>query len=58
MKLTVCEQICEQIEDLRLQMQRIASDKALTDPSVVRASEKLDILINNFYLDRIRKIGA
>jgi hypothetical protein len=38
----------EQIEELRLQMQKIASDKDLTDPRVVRVSEKLDILINEF----------
>ena len=39
----------EQIEELRLQMQKIASDKDLTDPRVVRVSERLDILINEFY---------
>ena len=38
----------EQIEELRLQMQLIASDKDLTDPRVVRVSEKLDKLINEF----------
>lgn len=40
----------EQIEELRLQMQKIASDKDLTDPRVVRESERLDILINKFYI--------
>ncbi len=40
----------EQIEELRLQMQNIASDKDLTDPRVVTMSEKLDLLINEFYL--------
>ncbi|OLN27318.1 aspartyl-phosphate phosphatase Spo0E family protein [Desulfosporosinus metallidurans] len=42
----------EQIEELRMQMQKIASDKDLTDPKVVRVSEKLDILINEFYLSQ------
>ena len=42
----------EQIEELRLQMQRIASDKNLTDPSVVRISEMLDILIVEFYISQ------
>ncbi len=41
--------VYEQIEELRLQMQRIASDKDLTDTRVVGASQKLDILINKFY---------
>ena len=41
----------EQIEELRLQMQEIASDKDLTDPRVVRVSERLDILINEFYFN-------
>ena len=40
----------EQIEELRLQMQEIASDKDLTDPRVVSVSERLDLLINEFYL--------
>jgi len=40
----------EQIEELRLQMQEIASDKELTDPRVVSVSERLDLLINEFYL--------
>lgn len=39
----------EQIEELRLQMQRIALDKDLTDKRVVGVSEKLDVLINEFY---------
>jgi len=39
----------EQIEELRLQMQKIAADKDLTDPRVVGVSEKLDELINEFY---------
>jgi len=32
-----------------LQMQEIAFDKDLTDPRVVSMSEKLDLLINEFY---------
>lgn len=44
----------EQIEVLRLQMQIIASDKDLTDPRVIRVSEKLDVLINEFYLSQKR----
>ena len=42
--------IHEQIEELRLQMQKNASDKDLTDPSVVTMSENLDLLINEFYI--------
>lgn len=42
----------EQIEELRLQMQKIASGKDLTDPRVVRVSERLDILINEFYISQ------
>lgn len=38
------------IEELRLQMQRIAADKDLTDPKVISVSAKLDILINEFYI--------
>ncbi|WP_348983066.1 aspartyl-phosphate phosphatase Spo0E family protein [Desulfosporosinus sp. I2] len=34
----------EQIEELRIQMQKIATDKELTDPRVVSISEKLDLL--------------
>jgi len=44
----------EQIEELRLQMQKIASDKDLTDPRVVRVSEKLDLLISEFYIAKKR----
>ena len=50
--LSVKLMVHEQIEELRLQMQRIASDKDLTDPRVVRASERLDILINDFYISQ------
>ena len=45
MQLTVPEQI----EELRLEMQIIALGKDLTDKRVVRVSEKLDVLINEFY---------
>lgn len=41
--------VYEQIEELRLQMHKVAFDKDLTDPNVVRISEKLDLLINKFY---------
>lgn len=40
----------QQIEELRIQMQKIASDKDLTDPRVVRVSEELDLLIYKFYV--------
>jgi len=46
--------VYEQIEELRIQMQRVASDKDLTDPRVVSISEKLDLLIHEFYLDEKR----
>jgi len=39
----------EQIEELRLQLQIIASGKDLTDKKVVGVSEELDLLINEFY---------
>ena len=42
----------EKIEELRIQMQRIASDKILTDHRVVSISEKLDLLINEFYISK------
>lgn len=49
-----------QIEELRIQMQNIASDRDLTDPKVVTISQKLDILINEFYQNqkkRSRRVG-
>ncbi|WP_407308026.1 aspartyl-phosphate phosphatase Spo0E family protein [Desulfosporosinus sp. SB140] len=39
----------DRIEKLRLQMQETATGKDLTDPRVVKASEKLDLLILDFY---------
>jgi len=42
----------EQIEELRLLMAEVASDKELTDHRVVSISEKLDLLINKFYIDK------
>lgn len=47
--------VLEQIEKLRLEMQEIALDKDLTDPRVVRVSERLDLLINEFYIAKRRK---
>jgi len=44
--------VYEQIEELRIQMQKMASDKDLTDPRVVSISEKLDLLINEFYISQ------
>jgi len=44
-----------QIEELRIQMQKIALDKDLTDPRVVSVSERLDILINQFYISQETK---
>lgn len=47
--------IDKQIEELRLQMHEVASDKKLTDQRVVSISCKLDLLINEFYLrDRLK----
>ncbi|MHB8075202.1 aspartyl-phosphate phosphatase Spo0E family protein [Desulfosporosinus fructosivorans] len=46
--------VYEQIEELRLQMQKIALDKDLTDKRVVGVSEKLDVLINEFYTSNKR----
>lgn len=39
----------EQIEELRLRMHEVASDKELTDQRVVSMSEELDLLIYEFY---------
>ncbi|HBV88482.1 MAG TPA: aspartyl-phosphate phosphatase Spo0E family protein [Desulfosporosinus sp.] len=47
--------VLDQIEELRLEMQKIASDKDLTDPRVVRVSEKLDALISKFYFCQRKK---
>ncbi|MHB8077565.1 aspartyl-phosphate phosphatase Spo0E family protein [Desulfosporosinus fructosivorans] len=44
----------EKIEELRLLMQAVASDKDLTDQRVVSMSTKLDLLINEFYRNNIR----
>ncbi|OLN26024.1 hypothetical protein DSOL_5139 [Desulfosporosinus metallidurans] len=35
-------------------MQKIASDKDLTDTRVVGVTEKLDVLINEFYIAKKR----
>ncbi|TGE39789.1 aspartyl-phosphate phosphatase Spo0E family protein [Desulfosporosinus fructosivorans] len=43
----------EKIEELRLLMQAVASDKDLTDHRVVSLSTKLDLLINEFYKNNI-----
>lgn len=39
----------ELIEELRIQMLRTASDKALSDERVLKVSKKLDELIYQFY---------
>ena len=49
--------VYDQIEVLRLQMQQIALDKDLSDPKVVNISEKLDLLINEFYFGQERIKG-
>ncbi|WP_407311384.1 aspartyl-phosphate phosphatase Spo0E family protein [Desulfosporosinus sp. SB140] len=54
MKLTTLERI----EELRLQLQKTAADKDLTDPMVVGVSEELDILIIEFYLRQKRRVEA
>ena len=48
----------EQIEELRLYMQRIASDKDLTDPRVVRVSQELDLLIDEFYAEEYGEVAS
>lgn len=50
--------IDEQIEELRIKMHEVASDKNLTDQRVVSISCKLDVLINEFYLKSKLKIGT
>ncbi len=54
MKLTVLEQI----EQLRLEMQKIALDKDLTDPRVVKVSQRLDVLISKFYFGQRKNFGG
>ena len=49
-------EVSEQIEELRLDMQKMASDKELTDPRVVRVSQMLDELINKFYFQNNRGV--
>ena len=44
--------VYEKIEKLRLEMQIIATGKDLTDKRVVGISEKLDVLINEFYFSQ------
>jgi len=56
--LVVKNLIDEQIEELRLKMQEVASDKDLTDYRVVSISCKLDVLINEFYLKNYRRTQA
>ena len=46
---TVKQITSEEIEELRVLMQKVASDKDLTDHRVVSISEKLDLLISEFY---------
>ena len=43
------------IRELRLQLQKIASDKDLTDTRVVGISEELDALINEFCARHAKK---
>ncbi len=47
----------EKIEELRLHMQKVASDKDLTDHRVVSISEKLDLLIYEFYAAKKNVVG-
>lgn len=48
--------IDNQIEELRLKMQEVAADKDLTDHRVVSISSKLDVLINEFYLEKSQRL--
>jgi hypothetical protein len=41
-----------QIEKVRLQMIKMAANKDLKDPRVIKVSDKLDRLINEFYAKR------
>ncbi|HBV88171.1 aspartyl-phosphate phosphatase Spo0E family protein [Desulfosporosinus sp.] len=50
--------IDQQIEELRLEMHEVASDKNLTDYRVVSISCKLDALINEFYVMKRLKISS
>lgn len=50
--------IDEKIEELRIKMHEVASDKNLTDQRVVSISCKLDVLINEFYSRNKRGIGS
>jgi len=43
------KQNCQQIEALRLVMNKGAINKELTDPRVLSLSRQLDLLINEFY---------
>jgi len=49
---------CERIEELRTQMQEIASGKDLTDSRVVRVSQMLDVLINEYYAEKTVKVAS
>ena len=46
----------EKIEELRLLMHEVASDKELTDQRVLSMSRKLDLLINEYYSTEKRSL--
>lgn len=52
------QMIDEQIEELRIKMHEVASDKDLTDYRVVSISCKLDVLINEFYSRNKVAVGS
>ncbi|GAB6153542.1 hypothetical protein JCM17380_22920 [Desulfosporosinus burensis] len=39
----------KQIEELRLKMLKIKEGKSLTDPEVLAASQRLDIVLNKYH---------
>lgn len=43
-------QLLKPIEDMRKKLNQLGANKPLTDPEVVELSQKLDKLLNEYYL--------
>ncbi|HCF49184.1 MAG TPA: sporulation protein Spo0E [Syntrophomonas sp.] len=48
--------LAQRIEDLRCKLDRLVVEKGLQDPFISELSERLDVLITEYYRDNFRPV--
>ncbi|MDR3541530.1 MAG: aspartyl-phosphate phosphatase Spo0E family protein [Desulfosporosinus sp.] len=52
------EELIKEIEELRLNMIKVKEGKSYSDPEVIKASQKLDAVLNEYHARLMKKVNT